>query len=78
MGQALLSHWGETGRETSDEGAMPLLLLPLQLPGAGGLQNFPQFVVIHTVKGFGVVHKAEVYLQDIVATGQLLIKVFIA
>ena len=37
LGQALLSHWGETGRETSDEGAMPLLLLPLQLPGAGGL-----------------------------------------
>ena len=24
------------------------------------LQNFPQFVVIHTVKGFGVVNKAEV------------------
>ena len=23
-------------------------------------QNFPQFVVIHTVKGFRVVHKAEV------------------
>ena len=23
-------------------------------------KNFPQFVVIHTVKGFGVVHKAEV------------------
>ena len=23
-------------------------------------QNFPQFVVIHTVKGFGVVSKAEV------------------
>ena len=23
-------------------------------------QNFPQFVVIHTVKGFGVVNKAEV------------------
>ena len=22
-------------------------------------QNFPQFVVIHTVKGFGVVNKAE-------------------
>ena len=22
--------------------------------------NFPQFIVIHTVKGFGVVHKAEV------------------
>ena len=24
------------------------------------LRNFPQFVVIHTVKGFGVVNKAEV------------------
>ena len=24
-------------------------------------QNFPQFVVIHTVKGFGVVNKAEVF-----------------
>ena len=23
-------------------------------------QNFPQFIVIHTVKGFGVVNKAEV------------------
>ena len=22
-------------------------------------QNFPQFIVIHTVKGFGIVHKAE-------------------
>ena len=25
-----------------------------------GEQNFPQFVVIHTVKGFGIVNKAEV------------------
>ena len=24
------------------------------------LKNFPQFVVIHTVKGFGVVNKAEI------------------
>ena len=24
------------------------------------LRNFPQFIVIHTVKGFGVVNKAEV------------------
>ena len=24
------------------------------------LQNFPQFVVIHTIKGFGIVNKAEV------------------
>ena len=23
-------------------------------------QNFPQFIVIHTVKGFGVVKKAEI------------------
>ena len=23
-------------------------------------QNFPQFIVIHTVKGFGVVHRAEI------------------
>ena len=23
-------------------------------------QNFPQFLVIHTVKGFGIVHKAEI------------------
>ena len=26
------------------------------------LKNFPQFVVIHTVKGFGVVNKAEVHV----------------
>ena len=26
------------------------------------LKNFPQFVVIHTVKGLGVVNKAEVYV----------------
>ena len=23
-------------------------------------QNFPQFIVMHTVKGFGLVHKAEI------------------
>ena len=27
------------------------------------LKNFPQFVVIHTVKGFGTVSKADVYLE---------------
>ena len=27
------------------------------------LKNFLQFVVIHTVKGFGVVNKAEVFLE---------------
>ena len=26
-------------------------------------QNFPQFVVIHTVKGFGIVNKADVFLE---------------
>ena len=26
-------------------------------------KNFPQFVVIHTVKGFGIVHKADVFLE---------------
>ena len=25
-------------------------------------QNFPQFIVIHTVKGFGIVNKAEINL----------------
>ena len=24
-------------------------------------QNFPQFIVIHTVKGFGIANKAEIY-----------------
>ena len=26
-------------------------------------KNFPQFVVIHTVKGFGVANKADVFLE---------------
>ena len=26
-------------------------------------QNVPQFVVIHTVKGFGIVNKADVFLE---------------
>ena len=26
-------------------------------------KNFPQFVVIHTVKGFSVVNEAEVFLE---------------
>ena len=25
-------------------------------------QNVPQFIVIHTVKGFGIVNKAEIYI----------------
>ena len=43
-------------------------------------QNFPQFVVIHTVKGFGVVNKAEVdvfmelfwFPYDLVDVGNLI------
>ena len=26
-------------------------------------QNFPQFIVIHTVKGFGIVNTADVFLE---------------
>ena len=43
-------------------------------------KNFPQFVVIHTVKGFGVVNKAEVdvflelscFFDDLVDVGNLI------
>ena len=43
-------------------------------------QNFPQFVVIHTVKGFGVVNKAEVdvflelscFFYDLLDIGNLI------
>ena len=27
------------------------------------LKNFPQLVVIHTVKGFGIVNKADIFLK---------------
>ena len=44
------------------------------------LKNFPQFVVIHTVKGFGIVNKAEIdvflefscFLGDPVDVGNLI------
>ena len=43
-------------------------------------QNFPQFLVIHTVKGFGIVNKAEIdvflelscFFQDPADVGNLL------
>ena len=43
-------------------------------------QNFPQFIVIHTVKGFGIVNKAEIdvflelscFLDDPVNVGNLI------
>ena len=44
------------------------------------LKNFPQFVVIHTVKGFGVVNKTEVdvflelfcFFDDLADVGNLI------
>ena len=44
------------------------------------LKNFPQFVVVHTVKGFGIVNKAEVdvflelscFFNDPVDVGNLI------
>ena len=44
------------------------------------LKNFPQFVVTHTVKGFGIVNKAEIdvflelscFFHDPVAVGNLI------
>ena len=43
-------------------------------------QNFPQFIVIHTVKGFGIVNKAEIdvflelpsFIGDPVDVGNLI------
>ena len=43
-------------------------------------QNFPQFIVIHTVKGFGIVNKAEIdiflelscFSHDLVDVGNLV------
>ena len=43
-------------------------------------KNFPQFIVIHTVKGFGIVNKAEIdaflelscYFYDPVDVGNLI------
>ena len=44
------------------------------------LLNFPQFIVIHTVKGFGIVNKAEVdvflelscFYSDLMDVGKLI------
>ena len=44
------------------------------------LKNFPQFIVIHTVKGFGIVNKAEIdvflelscYFSDPTDVGNLI------
>ena len=43
-------------------------------------QNFPQFIVVHTVKGFGIVNKAEIdvflelscFFNDLVFVGNLI------
>ena len=47
-------------------------------------QNFPQFIVIHTVEGFGVVNKAEIdvflelscFFDDLVDAGNFLFFLF--
>ena len=44
------------------------------------LKNFPQLIVIHTVKGFGIVNKAEIgvflelscFFDDLVDVGNLI------
>ena len=36
-------------------------------------QNFPQFLVIHTVNGFGIVNKAEIYVCLFFFSGTLLL-----
>ena len=44
------------------------------------LKNFPEFVVVHTVKGFGIVNKAEVdvflglscFFDDLTEVGNLI------
>ena len=44
------------------------------------LQNFPQFIVIHTVKGFGIVNKADIdvflelscFFDDLAYVGNLI------
>ena len=44
------------------------------------LMNFPQFIVIHTVKGFGIINKAEIdvflelscFFSDPVVVGNLI------
>ena len=39
------------------------------------LKNFPQFVVIHTVKGFGIVNKAKIddFLEHVSTNPKLLL-----
>ena len=52
----------------------------MRWPGIPRFKNFPQFVVIHTVKGFGIVNKAEVeaflelscFFDDPVDVGNLI------
>ena len=46
-------------------------------------QNFPQFIVIHTVKGFGIVNKGEIdvllglscFFDDPVSVGNLIFEI---
>ena len=38
-------------------------------------QNFPQFLVIHTVKGFGIVNKAEIGKLEVVKQEMAIVNV---
>ena len=49
---------------------MPILPWNVPLIAPVLLKNFPQFVVIYTVKGFGVVNKAEVMFQLVLPPAQ--------
>ena len=59
--------------EVSEEAGQVVWYSPL-------LKNFPQFIVIHTVKGFGIVNKAEIdvflelscFLDDPASVGNLI------
>ena len=46
-----------TGIQVSQESGQVVLYFHL-------FQNFPQFIVIHTVKGFDIVSKAEIDVRD--------------
>ena len=66
----LLSQFGTRPRNFSMSGSNCCFLTFIQISQEAGqvvwfshlFMNFPQFVVIHTVKGFGVVNKAKVYV----------------
>ena len=69
----------ESSRKTSIS-ALLTMPKPLTVWYSHLLQNFPQFIVIHTVKGFDIVNKAEIdvflelscFLDDPADVGNLI------